>query len=622
MMHHLIVFISSTADLQQERDTAERALSGLDIDGSRFESWPSTPNSPIDECLKQIEESDAIILILGKRYGSLIDSGISVTHLEYHHATRLKPPKPIFVYLLKVTEREPEQVNFIDEIRKARFHCKEVESTEQLEIEVKHSFLQEFTRCFRKVHSTPPEKFPSRISEITVSSDVPLSDDPREAYNMLQKLYKLGDDLAIHRFAQQCEVRFGHSPEIMNLIFMAEVNLGMAGGAAVKKRLIKAIRFWDSHDARTRWATHSLTYNQGNAFSVLKRFSDAEERYRASLTKKSDFAECWKNLGSVYLEMDDVNSARQCYEEALQQDPKLFEALYCLATLSMQRESDPEKALTYLNRIVILRLPSIQLASVQGWKAIAYRKLDRYAEGIARAEDAIATAPEAEWAWQVAGKLYALARQQTQQWLGPAADFWQRFVAKYPNNAEAWTELGYVYWFLRNHKDKVDLSQRALHAFTKAMELGFEDDGLVWDRIGHLYQEQGNWREAEKAYRQAAQKNPEQFGYCHGVSLISLGRYEEALPLVLAAAQQHQPDATSWFQVAICQENLGNIDEAAAAYKKAIQLDQNYAKAWFNLGGLYWNKGNIPKARAIWKKAMTKFSEHELCHQAKKLLGE
>ncbi len=113
-------------------------------------------------------------------------------------------------------------------------------------------------------------------------------------------------------------------------------------------------------------------------------------------------------------------------------------------------------------------------------------------------------------------------------------------------------------------------------AFSHAISLGFEDDGLVWDRIGHLYQDQGNWPEAEKWYRQAANQNPVAFGYCLGVSLIFLGRHEEALPWVREAAEKHQPDAKSWFQVALCLEKLGRIGESVDAYQKAISLDSAY----------------------------------------------
>ncbi len=617
-MHSLIVFISSTGDLQSERNAVEQILSELDIDGSRFESWPSTPNSAIAECMQCVEESDAIVLILGERYGSLTNDGISVTHLEYHRAKELK--KPIFVYLLNVPDREPEQLKFIEEVRKTHFHCPVINNIKDLKSQVKQSFLQEFTRCFRKVHSYPPEEVPSRILDEKTSFDIIPPNDPQEAYLLLEKLYLNGKDLTIHQLAQQCELKFSKFPEIMNLVFMAEVNFAMDGGLVIPEQLIKAIEFWDSHNARTRWQRSSLIYNQANALSALKRFDEAIERYQAALVMEPDFAQCWKNLGSAYLALDDVASSRQCYEKALSFDPQLFEALYCLAVLSMQRENNPQTALSYLNRIKTSHLSSYRLGSIYGWKAVAFMKLGYIVEGVASAEDAINAVPESEWAWLIAGRLYALARQKDYKWLGPAVTFWERFVTKYSDNAEAWAEFGYVYWFLREYKDKTNLSQLAHRAFLKAIDLGLEDSSLVWDRIGHLYQEQFNWQEAEKAYRQAAQMNPNQFGYCFGVSLIFLKRYEEALPWVLEAAQKHQPDAKSWFQVGVCKEKLGNFVEAVEAYEKAIQLDPNYPEPLFNLGGLYWNKGNISEGKATWEKALAKFPEHELCKRVRDCL--
>jgi tetratricopeptide (TPR) repeat protein len=152
--------------------------------------------------------------------------------------------------------------------------------------------------------------------------------------------------------------------------------------------------------------------------------------------------------------------------------------------------------------------------------------------------------------------------------------------------------------------------------------LGAEDPGLIWDRIGHLHQETGNWQDAESAYRKAVEHDPKKFGYCLGISLCALGRYEEALPLLLAAAQEFQPDAMSWFNVARCYERLGKVPDAEVAYKKAIALDENYADAWFDLGGLYWNHGDQRVASIIWKEAIKRFPEHPNAEIVRDLLKE
>jgi hypothetical protein len=82
MEHRLRIFISSTADLKRWRRAAAEALTELHIDGQRFEQWPSSPKKPISECLQSVEESDALLLLLGKKYGTVVQSGLSATHLE------------------------------------------------------------------------------------------------------------------------------------------------------------------------------------------------------------------------------------------------------------------------------------------------------------------------------------------------------------------------------------------------------------------------------------------------------------------------------------------------------------------------------------------------------------
>lgn len=617
-MHRLIAFISSTADLLAERNAVERSLQELNIDGSRFESWPSAPIDPASECLLHIEESDAFILLLGARYGSLHESGISMTHLEFNHAIKIE--RPIFVYLLKADERELDQIKFIESIKEKFFHCQEIENSEQLKTEIKRSFLSEFTRCFRRMHSTPPEKLPPQRGQTITTAEITLPEDPEEAYKFMERLYNSGDDLGVQKYAKSCGAKFGNYPKIVNFIFLSEVNLAMADFQYSPERIVKAIEFWDSDFAKQHWTTASLLYNQGNAFTALKRHRKAIERYLASLSIEPDYAQCLKNLGDSYREMGEMLTARQYYEKAIQISPRLFEALFSYATLLIQHENDPETAVTYLKKISILSIKREQFGALHGWVANAYLKLGRYGEGIVSAQIAMAYAPDAKWAWLTAGRLFALACREDPQWLLSAAEFWKRFVTKYPESADAWAELGFVYWILKENNNRDQLSVSALESFTKAMTLGFEDDGLVWDRIGHLHQDVGRWLEAEVAYRRAAHINPKQFDYCLGVCLIELNKYEEALPLVLASAQHHQPDALSWGQVAFCYLNMKQIDAAISAYNKAIEIDPNDPIAWFNLGGIYWNRKDAEKAVSIWREAIDRFPEHDLCKKAKDII--
>ena len=92
--------------------------------------------------------------------------------------------------------------------------------------------------------------------------------------------------------------------------------------------------------------------------------------------------------------------------------------------------------------------------------------------------------------------------------------------------------------------------------------------------------------------------------------------------MLLRQARQHQPDALSWFQVAVASEGVGDIEAAVDAYRRALQLDEDYALACFNLGGLYWNSGRVDEAAAAWKEAVRRFPEHELASELRKNLPE
>jgi len=92
------IFISSTyEDLKNER---KEAISTLDRIGQTIamEKFFASNHKSKDVCLKKLQESDAMVLIIGLRYGSIDKSeGISITEIEYNTAKTLG--LPVFVFL-------------------------------------------------------------------------------------------------------------------------------------------------------------------------------------------------------------------------------------------------------------------------------------------------------------------------------------------------------------------------------------------------------------------------------------------------------------------------------------------------------------------------------------------
>ncbi len=64
-----------------------------------MEFFGALPESPREECLRLVRESDVYVGFFGVRYGSIdLESGKSLTHLEYEEACALK--LPCLVYLI------------------------------------------------------------------------------------------------------------------------------------------------------------------------------------------------------------------------------------------------------------------------------------------------------------------------------------------------------------------------------------------------------------------------------------------------------------------------------------------------------------------------------------------
>jgi tetratricopeptide (TPR) repeat protein len=609
--------ISSNANLQAERNAVEDSLSVLEIEGSRFETWPATPNPPLEECIKQIEESDAVILILGKEYGKITKYNISATHLEFKKACDIH--KPIFVFILDEKSHELEQEKFINDVQESRYRGSIIKDIDDLKKQVYRSLLYEFTRCFREVHS-PPKSPPFESYLLETEENPALPHNQSDALTLLEKLYEGGQDSIIHNLAPQVESYFSGNHSLFVYIYMSEINLGMNGGKIDETRLRRAIEFWNSKYALENIVPYSRMYNLGNTYSALQEHEQAIESFKTCLSNKPDFAECWKNYGTSLVHIGDIATARDCFKKALQYNPQLIEALYSMGTISITKDNNPDLALSYFNRIINSAARSNIFSAAQSWKAYIFLNLKHYAEGIAHAEDAIHKSPEAKWAWEICGRLYSLARREDETWLHPSLNFWRRYVEKYPKNSEAWAELGFICWSLREEENIKHYSDEASKAFKIALELDYKDDGLLNDRIGHLHQSNNDWINAKAYFEKAAQSNPEKFGYCYGICLMSLQQYQSSLPWLSEAAIKYQPDAQSWYNVAVCNDKLRKLIDAESAFKKAIELEPDNPKYLFDLGGFYWNQNNVEQTKIIWTEAVEKYPDYELAQKASKFL--
>ena len=81
------VFVSSTyADLQQERQKVIQTLMEMDCIPAGMELFPAADDEQWEFIKRVIDDCDYYIVIIGGRYGTLTDEGISYTEMEYDYA--------------------------------------------------------------------------------------------------------------------------------------------------------------------------------------------------------------------------------------------------------------------------------------------------------------------------------------------------------------------------------------------------------------------------------------------------------------------------------------------------------------------------------------------------------
>lgn len=125
-MAKLNIFVSSTCyDLSQIRDDIKQCIIELGHNPilSELKEFPINPNlSNSENCINAVKnEADIFVLLIGNKYGSVLESGKSITNTEF--ITALEKGIPIYTFALKqmtallpVWERNPDMdlANIVD----------------------------------------------------------------------------------------------------------------------------------------------------------------------------------------------------------------------------------------------------------------------------------------------------------------------------------------------------------------------------------------------------------------------------------------------------------------------------------------------------------------------------
>lgn len=132
--------------------------------------------------------------------------------------------------------------------------------------------------------------------------------------------------------------------------------------------------------------------------------------------------------------------------------------------------------------------------------------------------------------------------------------------------------------------------------------------------MGNLFSDQQRWEEAERAYRQAIQLEPNSPEAHIALSFVLTqpvvgsnlaDRYTEAEKMARKAVQLDENSAVAHDQLGVALELRGLIEEETQnAYRKAIQIDPGFALAYAHLGRLLRRNGLTNESSAAYRDAI------------------
>lgn len=145
------VFVSSTyRDLQDERRQVMQALLELDCIPAGMELFPAADDTQWALIQRVVDDCDYYVVIIGGRYGSTDEEGVSYTEREYDYAVSRNLPVLAFIHaqpeeiVAGKTELEPAARKKLDAFRAKvqKKHCKYWRSAEELGGVVSRSLVQ------------------------------------------------------------------------------------------------------------------------------------------------------------------------------------------------------------------------------------------------------------------------------------------------------------------------------------------------------------------------------------------------------------------------------------------------------------------------------------------------
>ena len=183
----------------------------------------------------------------------------------------------------------------------------------------------------------------------------------------------------------------------------------------------------------------------------------------------------------------------------------------------------------------------------------------------------------------------------------------RKAIALNPSFDQAWVALGRSAFALGKNKEAAETFRLALRLNPR--------NYLARRSLARVYWREDQPKEAEHELARVASEHPDfaEGRAEHGVALVKVKRYQEAIAELRAASDLGYRDAVMYYYLGLSYSEVGDATLAIEAYQKAVEADPNNAAACLRLALQYRKRGELSKARQYYQKAC-KLSE-DLCRE-------
>ncbi len=155
---------------------------------------------------------------------------------------------------------------------------------------------------------------------------------------------------------------------------------------------------------------------------------------------------------------------------------------------------------------------------------------------------------------------------------------------------------------------------KAKEKIYKALELKNDDKAIY--RLGQCFFKENNFDEAEKQFKEALSKNPENYMAIADLGILYYNKndYERAINLFFSAIDTSSKNTYLYFYIANSYYKMNKLKKSIEYYEKTIEYYPNHIEAYINYTISLLESGNI-------KEALRKIrTAYQLCRTSEKIL--